>query len=101
MNEFSKNRRNRKNSCQFNEDDFSEVRLDQCSPVDRLKIELCGQFIVYLHTNGIDQKGLAALLEVDKSRVNWIVRYKIHNFTIDRLYFLYSKLDPDFRLKVR
>lgn len=83
----------------LNENDFSEVDLDMCSPVDRLKIELCRQFIVYLDTHQLDQKGLAALLEVDKSRVNWIVRYKIQNFTIDRLYSLYSKLDPSFRLK--
>lgn len=82
------------------DDDFVELLPSDASKVDRLKFELCRKFIIYIQRNAISQSDLARLLDVDRSIVNWIVKYRIKNFTIDRLYNLLSQIDPNVELKV-
>ena len=43
---------------------------------------------------------MARHLKADRSRVNWIVKYRIEHFTIDRLYELLEKIIPDCKLQV-
>lgn len=82
------------------DDDFVELLPSDASKVDKVKFQLCRKFIIYLRKNEITQSDLARLLEVDRSIVNWIVKYRISNFTIDRLYTLISKIDPDVEVNV-
>lgn len=82
------------------DEDFSEVLAGDASNVDRTKYELCRKFVVYLRVHEMSQSELARRLEVDRSRINWIVKYKIENFTIDKLYELWAKIEPNFELKV-
>ena len=87
----------------FNEltdDDFSDDLPEDASPVDKTKYELCRKFVVYLREKKISQAQLARDLKIDRSRINWIVKYKINHFTIDKLYELWSTVDPTFQLKV-
>lgn len=78
--------------------DFTHVIDENASNVDKTKFELCQNFIKYLRFKQCSQAELARLLDVDRSRVNWIIKCRIDHFTIDRLYFLWNKIDPSFKL---
>jgi predicted XRE-type DNA-binding protein len=82
------------------DDDYSVVQPDNASEVDKIKFELCAVFVVYLNRNKVTQTELAEKLEVDKSRINWIVKYRIEHFSIDYLYTLSQKLNPKITLKI-
>lgn len=84
----------------ISEDDFVEVLPLDASNVDKVKYQLCKKFVSYLQDQNISQAELARRLDVDRSRVNWIVKYKTEHFTIDRLYELLSKLGLNIELKV-
>ena len=65
---------------------------ENLSALDRLKFNLCSQFVAYLIDHQLSQKQLAELLQVDPSRINEIVKYRIHLYTIDRLLAWAEKL---------
>ena len=60
--------------------------------LDRTKFQLCQRFIIYMHDHKLSQVEMASLLEVDKSRVNDIVKCKIELFSLDKLIRLAEKL---------
>lgn len=82
------------------DEDFSINLPEDASNIDKTKYELCRKFVIYLREKGISQAELARQLSVDRSRINWIVKYKIDQFTIDWLYELWAQIDPLFELKV-
>lgn len=82
------------------DDDFSNSLPPDSSAVDRTKYELCKKFVTYLNENDLSQTELSRIIGVDHSRINWIVKYKIDKFTIDRLYELWCLIQPNFELKV-
>lgn len=84
----------------ISEDDFVQLLPENASHVERVKYQLCKKFVIYIQDHQLTQVELAKKLKVDRSRVNWIVKYRIENFTIDRLYELLVILEPDFELKV-
>lgn len=70
------------------------------SAVDKVKYDLCKEFVKYVLENKISQIKLAEKLGVDKARVNKIVKYRIEYFTIDKLLSLLSIIKPNKELKV-
>jgi predicted XRE-type DNA-binding protein len=82
------------------EDDYVQLLDDDASNVDKLKFELCSYFVIYLREENITQAELARRLDIDRSRVNWIIKYRIEHFTIDRLYSLLEIIKPGVLLKV-
>jgi predicted XRE-type DNA-binding protein len=84
----------------ISEDDFVEILPEDASSVDKVKYQLCKKFVIYLQDQNISQAELARQLNVDRSRVNWIVKYKLEHFTIDRLYELLGRLNLNVELKV-
>jgi predicted XRE-type DNA-binding protein len=70
------------------------------SPLEKFRWDLCQKFIKYKKTHGHNQKQLADFLEVDEAKVSKILHHRIDEFSTDRLIALYSKLDPDLKLKV-
>ncbi len=82
------------------DEDFVDILPEDASNVDKVKYQLCKKFVSYLDKEEITQAELSRRLDVDRSRVNWIVKYRIEHFTIDRLYELLEKLDPNVELKV-
>lgn len=84
----------------ISEDDFVEILPENVSGVDKIKYQLCKKFVMYLQDQNISQADLARQLNIDRSRVNWIVKYKLEHFTIDRLYELIEKLNINIELKV-
>jgi predicted XRE-type DNA-binding protein len=82
------------------DDDFVDLLPEDASSVDKVKYQLCKKFVSYIEKENITQAELSRRIDVDRSRVNWIVKYRIEHFTIDRLYELLEKLDPSIELKV-
>ena len=70
------------------------------SKTDRLKYELCKQFVVHLNREKISQKELAEKLGIEPARLNEIVKYRIDLFTVDRLLDYVELLDPDIKITV-
>lgn len=70
------------------------------TPLEKFRWDLCQKFIKYKKAHGHNQKQLADLLEVDEAKVSKILHHRIDEFSTDRLIALYSKLDPDLKLKV-
>lgn len=82
------------------DDDFSIILPKDANKVDKVKYFICQKFVVYLLENEIPQSELARKLNVDRSRINWIIKYRIDHFTIDYLYDLLVRLKPETELKL-
>ena len=85
---------------ELKDEDFIKIIPSDSTKIDKLKYELCKKFIAYIKKENINQAELAKQLGVDRSRVNWIIKYRIEYFTIDRLYELLEKIIPDCELRV-
>ena len=70
------------------------------STVEKIKYKLCEKFVRYFLKNEISQAELARQINIDPSRINEIVKYRIDLFTIDKLINLAEKLDLDIKIKV-
>ena len=78
----------------------TRVLPKDASKTDRLKQDLCKQFVIYLREHQVNQKELAEKLEIEPARINEIVKYKIELFTVDRLLGYLEKLNPDLKVIV-
>lgn len=70
------------------------------SAVDKIKYDLCREFVDYILSNEISQVELADKLGIDKARVNKIIKYRIEVFTIDKLLSLLNIIKPSKELRV-
>ncbi len=70
------------------------------TPLEKFRFELCQKFIIFKKNNGLNQKELAEMLGTDEPKVSKILHHRIDEFSTDRLIDLYSRLDPDLKLKV-
>lgn len=59
---------------------------------DRIKYDVCAEFIVYKRENNLNQRELAQKLEISEALVSKILRYQFTEFTIDRLLRYLEKL---------
>lgn len=73
---------------------------ENATTAQRVKYKICEKFVSYILDHNISQAELARRLEIDRARVNEIVKYKIDLFTIDKLVELAEKLDPNFDIQV-
>ena len=76
------------------------IDRENSSAVDKIKYDLCREFVIFIQENKISQVELATKLGIDKARVNKIIRYRIEVFTIDKLLSLLSIIKPSKELKV-
>lgn len=70
------------------------------SKSEKLKYELCRQFVKYLVEHGMTQKELAEEIDIQPARMNEIVKYRIDLFTVDRLLDYTERLKPNLRITV-
>ena len=68
--------------------------------LDKTKYTLCEEFVKYCLAHNYSQRDVAALLDINESRISEIVRYRIEKLTVDRLLKYLSKLNPKFKLLV-
>lgn len=93
-----------------NELDKMRKRLEKIEPTrglptnaskaDRLKYELCKQFVMHLNREQMSQKELAKKLGIEPARLNEIVKYRIDLFTVDRLLGYLELLNPEVKVTV-
>ena len=70
------------------------------SVVDKIKYELCKNFIAFKHEHNLTQKDLAVKLGIDPALMSKILRKRFDDFTIDRLVRYLEILDIKVALKV-
>ena len=70
------------------------------SKADKLKYELCRQFVKYLLKHKMTQKELAVEIGIEPARMNEIVKYRIDLFTVDRLLSYVERLKPSLKITV-
>lgn len=70
------------------------------SKSDKLKYELCRQFVKYLMKHDVTQKELAEEIDIQPARINEIVKYRIDLFTVDRLLDYAERLRPNLKITV-
>jgi predicted XRE-type DNA-binding protein len=80
--------------------DPSYALPQNATKVEKLKYNLCQKFVIYILENKISQVELAKQLDMDTARLNEIVKYKIHLFTVDKLIEFATRLDPNLDIKV-
>lgn len=71
---------------------------EDATELDVLKYELCQKFVAHIVMNKVTQFELANKLDIDPASMNDIVKYRIKHFTLDRLYELTKRLDPNLKL---
>lgn len=72
----------------------------EASKSDKLKYELCRQFVKYLMKHDMTQKELAEEIDIQPARMNEIVKYRIDLFTVDRLLDYAERLRPNLKITV-
>jgi predicted XRE-type DNA-binding protein len=70
------------------------------TPLEKFRFDLCQKFLKYKKANNLNQKKLAEALNIDEPKVSKILHHRIDEFSTDRLIELYSRLEPDLKLKV-
>lgn len=70
------------------------------SPLEKFRFDLCQKFVKYKKIHNLNQKELAETLNIDEPKVSKILRHRIDEFSTDRLIELYSRLEPDLKLRV-
>lgn len=78
----------------------SRALAPNASSADKLKFELCKQFVIYLREHQMTQKELAAQLDIEPARLNEIVKYRIELFAVDRLLDYLERLRPNLKVTV-
>jgi predicted XRE-type DNA-binding protein len=73
---------------------------ENASKADRLKYELCKQFVKHLNREQMNQKELAEKLGIEPACLNEIVKYRIDLFTVDRLLGYLELLNPEIKVTV-
>jgi predicted XRE-type DNA-binding protein len=68
--------------------------------LEKFRFDLCQKFIKYKKVHKLNQKQLAFALSIDEPKMSKILHHRIDEFSTDRLIDLYSRLDPDLKLKV-
>ncbi|MCB0367724.1 MAG: XRE family transcriptional regulator [Bdellovibrionaceae bacterium] len=70
------------------------------TPVDKIKFQICKEFVIYKNAHTITQKALAEKIGTDEALISKILHYQIEEFTIDRLIKFLSTLYPDAKVKI-
>lgn len=71
---------------------------EDATELEVLKYELCQKFVAHIVMTKVTQLELANKLDIDPARMNDIVKYRIKHFTLDRLYELTKRLEPNLKL---
>jgi predicted XRE-type DNA-binding protein len=70
------------------------------SPLEKFRFDLCQKFLKFKKTNSLNQKEMAQALGIDEPKMSKILHHRIDEFSTDRLIELYSRLEPDLKLRV-
>ena len=84
----------------LNKEEGTLALSENATPLEKFRFDLCQNFLRYKIENNFTQKQLAKELGIDEAKVSKILHHRIKEFSTDRLISLYSKLEPNLKLKV-
>ncbi|MES2770207.1 MAG: transcriptional regulator [Bdellovibrionota bacterium] len=64
------------------------------TPIEKLRYDICKQFVVYKREHNLTSREFAKVLDIDESLLGKILRYRNERFTTDKLVQLLSKIHP-------
>ncbi len=70
------------------------------TPLEKLRWDVCQQFVQYKTEHHMTQDELADAIDVDKAKVSKILHHRIEEFSTDRLIKLFQGLNPRMKIKV-
>ena len=68
--------------------------------LQKFRHDIQQKFVVYKRKAKISQREMAEILGVDEGKVSKILHNHLEEFSTDRLINLYTKIDPEVKLKV-
>ncbi|MFZ4404096.1 MAG: XRE family transcriptional regulator [Pseudobdellovibrionaceae bacterium] len=69
--------------------------------LEKLRYEICRQFVIYQREHNLKCKELSKLVGVDESLMSKILRYRHDRFSTDKLIDLLSKIYPKHHLVLK
>jgi predicted XRE-type DNA-binding protein len=66
----------------------------------RFRFKICQELLKYAQSKGLTSAAMADFLEIPKADMSRIFNHRIGRFSTDKLVRLYSKINPDYRLRV-
>ena len=78
----------------------SKTLPKDATPVDKIKYQICQEFVVYKNGHDMTQKEFAKRLGIDEALISKILHYNIDDFTIDRLFKFLKILYPKAQVKI-
>ena len=66
----------------------------------KFRFNICQELLKYAHEHDLTAVEMAKFLEITKADMSRIFNHRITRFSTDKLVRLYSKINPDYRLKV-
>lgn len=73
----------------------------KASPIEKLRYEICRQFVIYQRDHDLTSKDLAKLIGVDESLMSKVLRYRHERFSTDKLVEMLSKIYPKHHLVLK
>lgn len=68
-----------------NPDLYSHIIPPDAPVADKIKRDICAQFVIYKREHHLNQREFAQKLEISEALISKILRYQFSEFTLDRL----------------
>jgi predicted XRE-type DNA-binding protein len=73
----------------------------KATPLEKLRYEICKQFVIYARVHNLKSKELAKLVGVDESLMSKVLRYRHDRFSTDKLVEMLAKIYPKHHLVLK
>jgi predicted XRE-type DNA-binding protein len=74
--------------------DGSLVLSPNATPIEKLRYDICRQFVVYKREHDLSCKDLAKIVDVDESIMSKVLRYRNERFSTDKLIEMLTAIYP-------
>ena len=85
----------------LNRGPFTRPLPENATPIEKLKYEICRQFVRAYNKDSVTQKNYAKKLGIDPAIMSKILHYHIDRFTVDRLFTYLEILHPNAKISVK
>ncbi len=79
----------------------SLVLSKNASPIEKLRFDICKQFVIYKREHNLKSKELAKIVGVDTSIISKVLKYRNDRFSTDKLIEMLSKIYPNHDLLLK
>ncbi len=79
---------------------WTKGKPEHPTPLEKFRHDIQQRIVGFKLRSKISQRELAKILGIDEGKVSKILHNHLEEFSTDRLINLYTKIDPDVKLKV-